>query len=165
MVEPWMSGTLGEVHAVLRAVLHSFEHAKLDLAACTEGLSAAQIWNSELGVASIGFHLRHIPGSVDRLFTYARGELLNEAQMAYLRTEGEAGGGRDELLAALTATLDRIADEVRRIDPATLTEPRTVGRKKLPTSLAGLLIHIAEHTQRHVGQAVTTTAILKKRAA
>lgn len=160
-----MSGTLGEVHAVLRAVLHSFEHAKLDLTACTEGLSPEQIWTTELGVASIGFHLRHIPGSVDRLFTYARGEMLNEAQMAYLRTEGESGAGRDELLAALDATLDRVAAEVRAIDPVTLTEPRTIGRKKLPTSLAGLLVHIAEHTQRHVGQAVTTAAILKTKAA
>ncbi len=165
MVEPWMSGTFGDVHAVLRAVLHSFEHAKLDLAACTEGLSPEQLWTNELGVASVGFHLQHIPGSVDRLFTYARGEMLTEDQMAYLRTEGDPGAGRDELLAALGATLARIAGEVRLIEPATLTEPRTVGRKKLPTSLAGLLVHIAEHTQRHVGQAVTTAAILKKRAA
>lgn len=160
-----MSGTLGEVHAVPRAVLHSFEHAKLDLTACSEGLSPEQLWAADLGVASVGFHLRHIPGSVDRLFTYARGEMLNDAQMSQMRAEGEPGATREQLLADLTTTLDRIAAEVRAIDPATLTEPRTVGRKKLPTSLAGLLIHIAEHTQRHVGQAVTTAAILKKRAA
>lgn len=163
MVEPWMSGTLGEVPAVLRAVLHSFEHARQDLAACTEGLSEEQLWSKELGVASIGFHLRHIPGSVDRLFTYARGEMLTDQQMADLRSEGEPGESREALLAKLAATLDRIGAEVRAIDPATLEETRTVGRKKLPTSLAGLLVHIAEHTQRHVGQAVTTAAILRKR--
>ena len=158
-----MSGSLGEVHAVLRAVLHSFEHAKLDLTACTEGLTTEQLWTTDLGVAPIGFHLRHIPGSVDRLFTYACGEMLNDEQLAFLREEGIPGEGRDELLAKLSATLDRIAAGVRAIDPATLTEARTVGRKKLPTSLAGLLIHIAEHTQRHVGQAVTTALVLKRR--
>lgn len=161
MTEPWMSGTLSEVHPVPRALLHSFEHTLLDLRHWTSGLTAEQIWAQPLGLGSVGFHLRHIAGSTDRLFTYACGEMLNERQMDALRSESEPGAALEELLAAIEATFDRIGQQLRQIDPESLAEARSVGRKKLPATLAGLLIHIAEHNLRHTGEVIITAKVLR----
>jgi hypothetical protein len=163
MTEPWMSGTLAEVHPVPRALLHSFEHTLLDLSKWTEGLTTEEIWAQPFGLGAIGFHLRHIAGSTDRLFTYARGEMLTEAQMDALRAEHVPGASRDELLGAIASAFERIAAEVRAIDPAALGEPRAVGRKKLPATLAGLLIHIAEHNLRHTGEVIVTAKVVRAR--
>jgi uncharacterized damage-inducible protein DinB len=104
----------------------------------------------------VGFHLRHIAGSTGRLMTYLQGSALNPEQLASLEVEHvPAGAGRTELLALLDEAFRDAETVVRAIDPATLAEPRTVGRKHLPTTVIGLLVHIAEHTQRHVGQAIS----------
>jgi uncharacterized damage-inducible protein DinB len=161
MTEPWLSGTLNEVHPVPRALLHSFEHTLHDLRHWTEGLVTEEIWARPFGLGAIGFHLRHIAGSTDRLFTYARGEMLTEAQMEALRAEHEPGAPRDELLDAIASVFQRIAEEIRAVDPAALGEPRAVGRKKLPATLAGLLIHIAEHNLRHTGQVIITAKVVR----
>ena len=162
MVEPWMSGSYPEVDALLRPVLHSFDHAKLDLDTWTEGLTAQQLWAKPLGMGALGFHIRHIGGSVDRLFTYAKGEMLTEAQLAELKNEEAPGADRRQLLSELHTILDRVAAEVRTINPDTLKEPRSIGRKKLPTTLGGLLVHMAEHTQRHVGEAIVTAKVVRQ---
>jgi hypothetical protein len=93
-------------------------------------------------------------GSVDRLTTYLEGRPLDGAQMAALAAEMEPGASIEELLAAIDQALLRAGEIMRAIDPATLAEPRRVGRKHLPTTVMGLLVHIAEHTQRHLGQAI-----------
>jgi hypothetical protein len=36
-----------------------------------------------------------------------------------------------------------------------------VGRARLPSTVFGLLFHVAEHTQRHAGQAITTAKIVR----
>jgi hypothetical protein len=131
--------------------------AREDARAACEGLTAEQIWARPGGVAAVGFHLRHIPGSVERLLTYALGKELTEAQLAELKTEGEPG---PVPLDEFEARLLHLGEAVKTIDPATMAEARGVGRKKLPTTVGGLLIHIAEHTQRHVGQLVTTAKIV-----
>lgn len=159
--EPWLSGSLSGLDPVLAALLYSFEQIRTELAAWTAGLSTEQMWTRPQGLAPVGFQLRHIAGSADRLFTYARGEALSDMQMSALKSEMEPGATRDELLAALDAVFDRVSAQVRTIDPATLREPRAVGRLHLPTTLAGLLIHIAEHSQRHLGQAIVTAKLLR----
>jgi hypothetical protein len=159
--EPWLRGPLEGVHPVLAAVLRSFEMAAEDIALATAGLTGHQLWARPAGAASVGFHLRHIAGSIDRLLTYAEGAPLTETQMEALRAEIVPGAPRDALLLELMTALNAAAHRVRLIDPAAFPESRGVGRKHLPSTVVGLLIHIAEHTQRHVGQAVTTARIVR----
>ncbi len=125
------------------------------MARYTEGLTAEQIWATPHGFGSVGFHLRHIAGSTGRLMAYLEGRGLTAEQLSALAVEHEpAGDGRDHLLAMVDRAFRDAEAVVRAIDPATLAEPRAVGRKQLPTTVIGLLTHIAEHTQRHVGQAI-----------
>ncbi len=112
------------------------------------------------GTAPVAFHIRHIARSVDRLLTYAEGRNLNKSQLAALRSELDPGAKRDELFAELAAALTDGAARVRALATANLEEPRTVGKKQLPTTVGGLLVHVADHTQRHVGQAITTAKIV-----
>ena len=139
---------------LISPVLRSFEQAREDLALHMADLTAEQIWLSPHGFGSVGFHVRHIARSVERLSTYLQGRQLSTAQLAALQTEGAPGAARDELLSELEAFLNRAEQVVRTIDPATFAEAREVGRKRLPTTVIGLLVHMAEHTQRHVGQAI-----------
>jgi uncharacterized damage-inducible protein DinB len=153
--EPWLRGPVPGVHPLLAPVLHAFRQAREDIAKHTEGLTTEQIWSTPHGLGSVGFHIRHIAGSTDRLTTYLQGTGLSDAQMAALAAENARGETREELLAAMDAPFRRAELVIRALDPARLTEARRVGRKRLPTTVIGLLTHIAEHTQRHVGQAIS----------
>jgi uncharacterized damage-inducible protein DinB len=104
--------------------------------------------------------LRHIAGSLDRLLCYAEGAALTESQIAAINTELHSGATAEELFAELDAALDRSAARVRRLASADLGDRRIVGKKQLPTTLGGLLVHVADHTQRHVGQAITTAKLV-----
>jgi len=159
--EPWLRGPLPGVHAVIATVLYSFQQAREDIGRHTDGLTTKQIWDTPHGFGSVGFHIRHIAGSVDRLITYLEGKQLSEGQMAALAAEKEPGAPCEELLAVMDAAFHRAELVVRAIDPARLPEPREVGRKRLPTTVAGLLTHIAEHTQRHVGQVVSAAKLAR----
>lgn len=155
--EPWLRGPIAGVHPLVAPVLFALQQAREDLAKHTEGLTTEQLWATPHGFGSVGFHIRHIAGSTDRLLTYAQGRDLTADQMADLSDESRALGiGREELLAMLEEALGRAEAVLRAVDPATLAEPRQVGRQKLPTTLIGLLVHVAEHTQRHVGQAISS---------
>ena len=123
-------------------------------------LSQEQIWAQPLGLAPLGFQLRHIAGSVDRLFTYVEAGQLSETQMTALRSEMIPGATLVELFAEIDSVFARVIEKVKMLDPTCLTDNREVGRKQLPTTVIGLLVHIAEHTQRHVGQAILTTKVL-----
>jgi uncharacterized damage-inducible protein DinB len=158
--EPWLRGTLGEVPAVLRAVLHALELAEEDLTRCCGDLSAEELNESPGRIASVGFQLRHIARSVDRLLTYAEGRALSEKQMAELKSEMGACTSTEEELTELRAALEKTARRVRALVGEDLEEERVVGRELMPTSLGGLLVHVAEHTQRHVGQAITTAKVV-----
>ena len=154
--EPWLRGPLAGVDPLVAPVLYAFQQAREDLARYTANLGADQIWAARQGFGSVGFHVRHIAGSVDRLLSYLQERELTHAQLAELAAEKEPlAGGREELLRHLDQALAKAEQVVRAVDPATLAEPRTVGRKRLPTTVIGLLTHIAEHTQRHVGQAIS----------
>jgi uncharacterized damage-inducible protein DinB len=158
--EPWLRGTHSEVPAVLRAVLHALELADEDFQRWCGRLSDEQLNRRPAQIASVAFHLRHISRSLDRLLTYAEGAALNESQMAALQSEQAAGATRSELFAELSAALASSAKRIRSFSDADLEAARTVGRNELPTTLGGLLVHIADHTQRHVGHAITTAKIV-----
>jgi len=161
MVEPWMRGTLTEVEPVRRAVLHALELAGEDVVRWGEGLSEEEMFARPFGLPHVAFQLRHIARSLDRLLTYAEGQSLDEEQLAALKTEMSEGAG---VLEEFRMGLERAMERVRTVAPESFAEPRGVGRKMLPTTVVGLLIHCAEHTQRHVGQMVTTVKVVKASA-
>jgi uncharacterized damage-inducible protein DinB len=171
--EPWLSGTDADVPAAGRAVLHALELSLDDLTKWTAGLTDAEVHAQPLGLTSIAFHLRHIARSVDRILTYAEGGQLSAEQLTALKTEldvtekktaGQDGEAKQESLAELLAGVEisfsDAANRIRVLATADLNTPRFVGRKQLPTSIGGAMIHVADHTQRHTGQVVTTAKVL-----
>ena len=160
--EAWLRGPAAGVSPLIAPLLFSFQQAREDLRRCLEGLTPEQIWATPHEFGSVGFHLRHIAGSADRLITYLQGAALSPEQIAVLRAEHVPGGaGIEELLALIEGAFRHAEAIVRTIDPSTLAEPRTVGRKHLPTTVIGLVVHIAEHTQRHVGQAISAAKLAR----
>jgi uncharacterized damage-inducible protein DinB len=154
--EPWLRGPIAGVHPLIAPVLYAFQQAREDLAHYTTGLTNEQLWSAPHGFASVGFHIRHIAESTERLTTYLEGRELTPTQLLALDAESQPGTTtRDELMIMLDASFRYAESVVRGIDPATLAEERLVGRKKMPSTVIGLLTHIAEHTQRHVGQTIT----------
>ena len=160
MLEPWLRGSLQEVEPVRRAVLHALELAVEDAEWWCAGLSGEEMFARPFGLASVAFQMRHIVRSLDRLLTYAEGRMLDEAQMAALGTEMDAGS-LENLWLEFRAGMRRAMGRVMAIEVGSFAEVRGVGRKGLPSTVAGLLIHCAEHTQRHVGQTVTTVKVVK----
>jgi uncharacterized damage-inducible protein DinB len=158
--EPWLRGTLTEVPAVGRGVLHALELALEDSKKWCGTLSDTQIHARPAGLPSVAFQLRHIAGSLDRLLTYAEGRVLSEEQLQALSAESNPEGTTKELLAELEAAISQGCTRVRALASENPSLPRVVGSKRLPTTLGGLLVHIADHTQRHVGQAITTAKLV-----
>ena len=154
--EPWLRGTLHEVPAILRAVLHALVLAEENIAYWTPQLTDEEIHARPLGLTPYAFHVRHISHSLDRLLTYAEGSALNVVQQAALSVELEPGMSREAMLAEFHSAAREAEGRIRALPLGALDEPRSVGAKRLPTTLAGLLVHLADHTQRHAGQAVTT---------
>jgi uncharacterized damage-inducible protein DinB len=164
--EFWMRGvTVDGIRPALQPVAHALLQAMEDVEGAASGLSTDELWARPGGAASAGFHLRHLAGSLDRLTTYARGEPLSDAQLAALRGEGEPGASAEALLAHARATIERALDQLRTTPDASLDAPREVGRKRLPSSVRGLLYHAGEHTTRHAGQVITTVKIVRGLAA
>jgi DinB superfamily len=161
MVEPWLRGTLTEVDTVRRGVLHALELAREDVARWCGELTVEELEARPFGLPSVGFQMRHMVRSLDRLLTYAEGRQLSEEQLALLKSEMESGGRREDLFAEFERGIESAMERVRAIGPAGYEEARGVGRKMLPTSVGGLLVHCADHTQRHVGQAVTTAKVVR----
>jgi uncharacterized damage-inducible protein DinB len=162
--EVWLRGPLAGVPLELMPVVHSLLQVREELAALVPSLSTEQLWTRP-GAASIGFHIMHLAGSLDRMLTYARGESLSEQQRADLEAE-EDEGLRDSpaaLLRRAEKAIDAAIEQVRATPIATLGESRLVGRAALPSTVRGLLFHACEHAQRHAGQLVTTAKILGAR--
>jgi uncharacterized damage-inducible protein DinB len=156
-----MRGPIPGVHTFIAPLFYSFQMAREDLAKYTAGLTTEQVWATPHGFGSVGFHLRHIAGSTDRLMSYVAGDQLSDAQMAALKSEKEPGATCEKLLAAINQAFERAEDSARALEAARLTDPRGVGRKQLPTTVVGLLVHLAEHTQRHVGQAISAAKLAR----
>lgn len=159
--EPWMSGSYTEVPAVGRAVLHALDLAISDLSKWTADLTDVEIHAEPMGLTPVAFHLRHIGRSVDRLLTYAEGSQLSHEQLVLLKSESNGDESCAELLKEVEDFLREAARRIRMLAASDLEAARGIGRKQLPATAGGALIHIADHTQRHVGQVVTTAKVLR----
>jgi uncharacterized damage-inducible protein DinB len=144
-----------------RAVLHALDLALDDISKWTTGLTDDEVHAQPLGLTSISFHLKHIARSTDRLLSYAEGKQLSGEQLAAMKAERGGEEPLPALLAELEIAFSQAAERVRVLATADFDTFRGVGRKQLPTSIGGALIHVADHTQRHVGQVVTTAKVLK----
>lgn len=158
--EPWLRDTLTEVPAVARAVLHAFELAQEDVHRWCGPLNEADFNVRPFDLPPLAFHLRHIPRSLDRLLSYAEGQQLSSEQIGALKSEMEPGVDREALFAEFNRGLEDAARRVRALATGDLEQSRFIGKKQLPTTIGGVLVHLADHTQRHVGQIVTTAKIL-----
>ena len=161
--EWWQRGPVDGVPAMLQPVAHILLQVRETVLEIVPGLTEAE-WNARpANVASAAFHVRHIPGVIDRLFTYARGELLTPDQFTALRAEGEPLALPDvpRALETLGAQVDAALAQLRATDPGTLGDFRKVGRAGLPSTVIGCLVHGAEHAMRHVGQLSVTARIVR----
>ena len=163
-VSSWLRGPVEGVPLALQPSAHALIDAGESLVEAAGRLSVDELWITPGGAASVGFHLRHIAGSTDRLVTYSRGEMLDEAAQRVLSLEKEPGTPAEDpayLLADVLAAIERTLDVYRRTDPETLAEPRFIGRGRLPSTVLGALAHVADHMQRHTGQVITTAKIIR----
>jgi uncharacterized damage-inducible protein DinB len=162
MPEPWLRGPLPGISPLLQPPAHAFVMALEDVNSAVAGTTVQQLWQRPGGAASIGFHLMHLAGSTDRLLTYARGESLSPAQLATLDAERESPHiALDVLLVRWREVVQNALRQIADTPETSLLEPRAVGRARLPSTVLGLIFHAAEHAQRHVGQIVTTTKIIR----
>ena len=161
--EVWLRGPLPDMPPLLQPVAHALLQAREELGAALADFPAELLWQRPAGVASVGFHLRHLTGVLDRLLTYARGETLSGEQLGYLRAEGEEAADTTppQLVAAFGERVEAALAQLRATDEATLTAARGVGRAQLPSTVIGLLTHAAEHTMRHLGQLLVTARVLR----
>jgi uncharacterized damage-inducible protein DinB len=160
--EYWLRGPVAGVPDLLQPVAHALLQAKEEIHEMMGEFPEQKLWERPAGMASAGFHLRHLAGVLDRLFTYARAEPLSRQQLAYLAGEGNPQEDVSTLflLKVLDAQLAKSLDQLTATDPQTLTQSRAVGRQQLPSTVLGLLFHAAEHTMRHTGQLLVTIKIL-----
>jgi hypothetical protein len=158
-LEAWLRGPIEGVPESLQPVAHALIQARDEARELLRGFPPDLLWTRPAGLASVGFHLQHVAGVIDRLFTYARGEPLSGDQRDALAREGSPAGSVNDLLAAFDAQVDRALAQLRATEPRTLGETRLVGRLQLPATALGLLFHAAEHTQRLVGQLLVTARV------
>jgi hypothetical protein len=154
----WLRGPVDGVAPVLQPAAHALLQAREDVASLAPGVSIDALWTRGPAAASAGFHLLHLAGALDRLYTYARGDALSDAQKAALRAEAVDHPELDgtALVDLVREAIDRGLDQLRRTPAASVFDERKVGRAGLPSNVLGLLFHGAEHTTRHVGQFITT---------
>jgi uncharacterized damage-inducible protein DinB len=164
--EVWLRGPLAGVPALLQPVAHALLQAREELNELMSDFPETLLWEKLAGMASPGFHLQHLTGVLDRLFTYAKGVLLNDEQLAYLATEGKQSEGEisvGSLVKAFNQKVDAVLQQLKTTDESTLIDWRGVGRAQLPSTVIGLYTHSAEHTMRHLGQLIVTVKVLKYR--
>lgn len=159
--EAWLRGPLPDVDPYLMPAAHALVQAGEDLASAVAGLDADQLWARPGGAASVGFHLRHIPGALDRLLTYARGETLTEAQRAAAKAEASAEGELETLLDGARKGIEKALAQIRATPREAVLDARAVGRAGMPSTVIGLIFHAAEHTQRHTGQVLATAKAVR----
>jgi len=163
--EVWLRGPLPAVPPLLQPVAHALLQAREEVTALLAGFPAARLAERPLGLASVGFHLRHLTGVLDRTFTYARAEALSETQLAYLAAESQPPtheSAANELVQAFSQQVDVAMAQLRATPESSLADWRGVGRAQLPSTVIGLLVHAAEHTTRHVGQLLVTARLVRQ---
>jgi hypothetical protein len=156
-----MRGPVAGFAPLLQPAVHALLQVKEDIEGLASRVPAEHVWERPGGAAAIGFHVRHIGGSLDRLLTYARGEVLTAGQFAALSAEStDSGEPLAQVAGETAASIERVLDQLRATPPDALLTPRKVGRAGLPSTTIGLIFHAAEHATRHAGQAITTAKIL-----
>ena len=161
--EVWLRGPLPDIPPLVQPVAHALLQARNEVNALMLNFPDHLLWDRPVNVASVGFHLQHLTGVLDRLFTYARAEALSPEQLANLSAEGnpdEPSASVQQLVRRFNEQVDKAVDQLRLTDEQTLTQVRGVGRAQLPSTVLGLLVHAAEHTMRHVGQLSVTARVL-----
>ena|SRR5215217_3930282 len=162
--EVWLRGPLPGVPALLQPVAHALLQAKEEVNRLMADFPEIYLWIKPVGLASPGFHIQHMTGVIERLFTYAQGGALSSNQMYYLHNEGTPPQKQDSvegLLAAFSIRVEEAVAILSTVNEATLTQVRGVGRAQIPSTAIGLYVHTAEHVMRHVGQLLVTVRILK----
>jgi len=159
--EVWLRGLLDGIPALLQPIAHALLQAREEVDELMAGFPDVLLWERPAGMASAGFHLQHMAGVLDRLYTYVKGEQLNQKQLDYLGAEGKnISVTVNQLLEHFNRQVDIAIKQLSETDEATLIEVRGVGRANIPSTVIGLLVHSAEHTMRHVGQLLITTKVL-----
>ena len=163
-LEVWMRGPISGLIPLLQPVAHAILQAREEINLMMIDFPNELIWERPNAVASVAFHLQHLSGVLDRLFTYANNQILNEDQLELLALEADSTQllTVKGLLIRFNNQVNKTLTQLKNIEEKTLLEPRSIGRKQIPTNQLGLLFHAAEHTQRHVGQLLVTIKMLKK---
>jgi uncharacterized damage-inducible protein DinB len=162
--EVWLRGPVENIPSLLQPVAHALMQAKEEVNDLLEDFPNELLWEKPAGAASTGFHLQHLSGVLDRLFTYAQGRQLDKEQLTALKQEGDSGQTNAtavELVDAFNAQVNQALTGLGKIDERNLTEYRSVGRAQLPSTMMGCLFHAAEHTMRHLGQLIVTVRVVK----
>lgn len=163
-LEVWQRGPLPDIAPLLQPVAHALLQAREELSDHMENFPRELLWVRPAGMASVGFHLQHLSGVLDRVFTYARAETLTSFQFEQLAEEGkdsESGYSAEDLVRRFNRQIDFAIQQLKETEEASLPDYRGVGRAGLPSTVIGLLFHAAEHTMRHIGQLMVTAAIVK----
>jgi uncharacterized damage-inducible protein DinB len=161
--EYWLRGPVEGIPPLLQPVAHALLQARDEVNAMMAQFPDYLLWERPAGLASPGFHLWHLSGVLDRLFTYSEGKTLSAGQLADLKGEGTPRKGASaarEGLDRFNLQVDNSLQRLKQVAEGELTQARPVGRAKMPSTVIGLLFHAAEHTMRHTGQLLVTVRIL-----
>ena len=162
LLEVWQRGAIKDIPTLLQPVAHALLQAREELNITMINFPDNLLWEKPTGIASPAFHLQHLAGVLDRVFTYARNEKLNEVQLIQLQFELFIPELKvDNLLSRFSLQVDLAIFQLKNTNENTLTEIRGIGRKLIPSTVIGLLVHAAEHTMRHIGQLIVTIKIIK----
>ena len=161
--EVWLRGPVDGICAELQPVAHALLQAREEVISLMEDFPEALLWIKPGGLASPAFHLQHIAGVIDRLITYKNESPLSQAQLLYLKNEGVFDDkiSTGVLVETLKESINFAITELTHTEVNILAAYRGVGRRQLPSTVGGLLFHIAEHTMRHTGQLLVTVHVLK----
>jgi uncharacterized damage-inducible protein DinB len=163
-LEVWLRGPLPDLPPLLQPVAHALLQAHEEVHELMADFPEELLWERPAGLASVGFHLQHLSGVLDRLLTYVRGEALSAGQLQWLAQEGTSAAPDSTLpllLRRFDSQIEAALEQLRGTSNRTLTEPRGVGRAQLPSTVLGMLVHAAEHTQRHLGQLLVTARVVR----
>ena len=162
--EYWLRGPLTGISLFLQPVANALLQAREEVNELLTGFSEELLWQKPAGVASPGFHLQHLSGVLNRLFTYAKGQMLTPQQLQSLKDEGVKKNDLtlERLIKNFNHQVEDSIEQLKLTDEKTLNDFRGVGRAQLPSTVLGLLTHAAEHTMRHVGQLLVTVKVLKQ---
>jgi len=160
--EYWLRGPIENIPSLLQPIAHALLQARDEVKEAITVFPEDKLWQTPAGVASVAFHLQHMTGVLDRLFTYANSEQLNEQQLKYLAAEGKENEtiSLNEMYDRFSIQVDKAIEQLRNTDEKILLKTRGVGRKEIPATVLGILFHAAEHTQRHNGQLIVTARIV-----